>query len=166
MPTETPLYDLMLLLSNDADEERRAKIVDEVRKAISSGGGSIAHDDQWGTRPLAYRIAHQADAEYHLLQFTGPPALLDSLGHSLGITDGVLRFRIIKVLPGTPGPPKPEPAAASAPSRPEPAATSAAPVEAPPPSASPSPESSAGPEAEIAEPEAGAEAPSEAEPSE
>ena len=80
MPTESPLYDLMLLLSNDAEEERRAKIVDDVRQAISSGGGSIAHDDDWGTRALAYRIAHQGDAEYHLLQFTGPPALLDSLG--------------------------------------------------------------------------------------
>ena len=63
MPTEARLYDLMLLLSNDAEEERRAKIVDDVRQAISSGGGSIAHDDDWGTRPLAYRIAHQGDVD-------------------------------------------------------------------------------------------------------
>ena len=160
MPTEARLYDL-LLLSNDAEEERRAKIIDDVRQAISSGGGSIAHDNDWGTRPLAYRIAHQGDAEYHLLQFTGPPALLDSLGHSLGITDGVLRFRIIKVLPGTPGPPRPEPAAAPAPSRPEPA-----PASAPQPDSPPS-EPSAAPEAEAAPaPEADAEAPSEAEPTE
>ena len=127
MPTEAPLYDLMLLLSNDVDEARRAKIVDDVRGAISSGGGSIAHDDDWGTRSMAYRIAHQSDAEYHLLQFTGPPALLDTLGHTLGITDGVLRFRIIKVLPGTPGPPRPEPAATTTASRPEPAAATAPP---------------------------------------
>jgi len=161
MPTEARLYDLMLLLSNDAEEERRAKIIDDVRQAISSGGGSIAHDNDWGTRPLAYRIAHQGDAEYHLLQFTGPPALLDSLGHSLGITDGVLRFRIIKVLPGTPGPPRPEPAAAPAPSRPGPA-----PASAPQPDSPPS-EPSAAPEAEAAPaPEADAEAPSEAEPTE
>ena len=116
----------MLLLSNQAEDERRAKIVDDVREAISSGGGSIAHDDDWGARPLAYRISHQTDAEYHLLQFTGPAALLESLDHSLRITDGVLRFRIIKVLPGTPGPPKPEPATITAPSRAEPATAGAA----------------------------------------
>lgn len=162
MPTETPLYDLMLLLSNDVEDERRAKIIDDVRQAISSGGGSIAHDDEWGTRPLAYRIAHQGDAEYHLLQFTGPPSLLDSLGHSLGITDGVLRFRIIKVLPGTPGPPKPEPAAASAPSRPEPATASPPPSEAPAPSEAPPTEQ---PTAE-AEDASAPEAPAEAGPSE
>ena len=151
MPTESPLYDLMLLLSNDAEEERRAKIVDDVRQAISSGGGSIAHDDDWGTRPLAYRIAHQPDAEYHLLQFTGPPTLLDSLGHTLKITDGVLRFRIIKVLPGTPGPPTPEPAAASGPPRPEPAATS---PPQPAPESGSDPSSAAGP-GSGAEPQAG-----------
>jgi small subunit ribosomal protein S6 len=168
MPTETPLYDLMLLLSNDVEEERRAKIIDDVRQAISSGGGSIAHDDEWGTRPLAYRIAHQGDAEYHLLQFTGPPSLLDSLGHSLGITDGVLRFRIIKVLPGTPGPPKPEPAAARAPSRAEAATASPPPSEAPAPSeAPPSEQPAPATEAEQASaPEVGAEAASEAGPSE
>jgi small subunit ribosomal protein S6 len=125
MPPDAPLYDLMLLLSNLAEEERRAKIVDDVRQAISSGGGSIAHDSDWGTRALAYRISHQTDAHYHLLQFTGPAALLESLDHSLRITDGVLRFRIIKVLPGTPGPPKPESVATVAPTRAEPATVGA-----------------------------------------
>ena len=51
---------------------------------------------------MAYRINHQGEAEYHLLQFTGPPSLLETLSHSLRIADGVLRFRIIKVIPGTP----------------------------------------------------------------
>ena len=94
----------MLLLSTSAEDERRAKILADVEAAISAGGGSIERNDDWGTRPLAYRINHQAEAEYHLLQFTGPPALLESLSHSLRIADGVLRFRIIKVLPGTPPP--------------------------------------------------------------
>jgi len=150
MPQDTTLYDLMLLLSNDVEDERRAKIVDDVRQAVSSGGGSIAHDDDWGTRPLAYRIAHQGDAEYHLLQFTGPPALLASLDHSLRITDGVLRFRIIKVLPGTPAPPKPEPAPVTAASRAEPPT-----AVSPPSSATAVAESDGSAGSEDLEPEAG-----------
>src|SRR5438477_9644958 len=115
MAEHTPTYDLMLLLSMTAEDDRRAKILADVEKAISSGGGSIVHNGDWGTRPLTYQIQHQAEAEYHLLQFTGPTALLDTLRHSLGITDGVLRSRIIKVLPGTPAPPTPTPAAVHAP---------------------------------------------------
>ncbi len=129
MAEETPVYDLMLLLSTTVEEERRAKVLGEVEKSISSSGGSIVHNGDWGARPLAYRINHQTDAEYHLLQFSGPTTLLESLNHSLGITDGVLRFRIIKVLPGTPAPPKPEPVVVHA-APPPPAAPAAESVEA------------------------------------
>ena len=158
---ETPIYDLMLLLSTTVEDDRRAKVLSEVESAISGAGGSIVHNGDWGTRPLTYGIDHQNEAEYHLLQFTGPVELLESLNHSLGIADGVLRFRIIKVLPGTPPPPKPAPvavhvapamaAAPAAPPSPPEAVEDAEPAEAAP---------SAGEEAsEADEPEAaGAEA--------
>ena len=102
MPPQAPIYDLMLLLSTSAAEERRAKILADVDSAISGAGGLIERNSDWGQRPMSYQIKHQAEAEYHLLQFSGPPSLLESLDHTLRITDGVLRFRIIKVLPGTP----------------------------------------------------------------
>lgn len=105
MATAAPLYDLMLLLSTNSTDERRAKVLDDVRSAISSDGGEVQRNDEWGTRGLTYQISHQADAEYHLLQFSGSPTLLDSLSHSLRIADDVLRFRIIKSKPGTPAPP-------------------------------------------------------------
>jgi small subunit ribosomal protein S6 len=102
MPKRAIIYDLMLLLSTTVEDERRAKILADVEAAVSSGGGSIERQDAWGTRPMTFPIDHQPEAEYHLLQFTGPPALLEALSHSLRIMDGVLRFRIIKVRPGTP----------------------------------------------------------------
>jgi small subunit ribosomal protein S6 len=102
MATQPPLYDLMLLLSTGAPEEQRTKILADVESAITTGQGSIERRDDWGQRPLAYRIQHQPDADYHLLQFMGPPSLLETLSHDLRITDGVVRFRVIKNLPGTP----------------------------------------------------------------
>ena len=104
------VYDLMLLLDASAPDDRRAKIVSDVESAISSGGSLIGKHD-WGRRNLAYEIRHQADAEYHLFQFDGPPTLLESLQRTLKFADGVVRFRIIKLAPGTPEPPsvRPEP---------------------------------------------------------
>ncbi len=109
MAQAAPLYDLTLLLSTSAEDDVRAKIVTDVETAISDAGGSIERRDDWGRRPMAFRINHQAEAEYHLLQFTGPTALLDSLSHSLRISDQVLRFRIIKNIPGTPAAPSSAP---------------------------------------------------------
>jgi small subunit ribosomal protein S6 len=105
MAERPPTYDLMLLLSNSVSDEERASILSEVESAISSGGGEIARRDDWGARPLTFKIDHQREADYHLLQFTGPTSLLETLNHNLHIADGVLRFRIIKVTPGTPAAP-------------------------------------------------------------
>lgn len=102
MAAEPPLYDLMLLLAAGAPEEQRSKILTDVESAITGANGSIERKDDWGQRPLAYRIHHQPDADYHLLQFKAPPTLIETLSHDLRITDGVVRFRVIKNLPGTP----------------------------------------------------------------
>ena len=109
MAKEAPIYDLMLLLSTGAEEDQRKKILSDVESAISTAGGSIERDDDWGRRPLAYEIRHTPDAEYHLLQFRSPPTLIEELSHTLRITDGVLRFRVIKVRPGTPAAPSSPP---------------------------------------------------------
>ena len=105
MPERARLYDLMLVLSMTAEDERRAKILADVESQITSGGGAVERNDDWNRRPLAYEINHQTEGEYHLFQFTGPTPLLEALSHNLRIDDAVLRFRIIKVVPGTPPPP-------------------------------------------------------------
>jgi small subunit ribosomal protein S6 len=102
MAEHTPTYDLMLLLSSGGEEEARTAILTDVETAITGGGGEILRRDDWGVRPLTFQINHEREADYHLLQFTGPTALLETLSHNLHIADGVLRFRTIKVTPGTP----------------------------------------------------------------
>jgi small subunit ribosomal protein S6 len=109
MPSQPRLYDLILVLSTTAEEDRRAKILSDVEAQITCAGGTVERQDDWRTRALAYEIRHEKDGEYHLLQFTGPTPLLETLSHGLRIDDAVLRFRLIKVLPGTPAPPESPP---------------------------------------------------------
>ena len=70
------------------------------RSSSARARSSSRHD--WGLRPTAYEVRKRADADYHLLQFQGPAELLQQLDHALKITDGVNRFRIIKLRKGTP----------------------------------------------------------------
>lgn len=170
MAATAPIYDLMLMRDTSVEDERRAKILADVEQTIADGGGTIELKQAWGARRMAFEINHKTDAEYDLLQFTGPPALVETLAYNLKITDGVIRHRIIKVTPGTP--PAPEPAAAEPIVVPEPVAAPEAPaeelvaeaaaVEAP---AEPVVEAPAEPTAEAKAPEPAAEAP-EAEPAE
>jgi small subunit ribosomal protein S6 len=109
MAAPTPLYDLVLLLDTQTDQERRDAIVENVSAVVEQAGELISRHD-WGVRPTAFEVRKRADADYHLLQFHGPAELLEQLDHSLKITDGVLRFRITKLRPGTPPAPDLAPA--------------------------------------------------------
>jgi small subunit ribosomal protein S6 len=103
------LYDLTLLLDPEAPEERRNAILGNIQQAIDAGGTMVGVHD-WGQRRMTFEIDHRPEAEYHLFQFeTDDNALLDRLDHNLKITDGVLRFRIIKLKAGSPPPPTPRP---------------------------------------------------------
>jgi small subunit ribosomal protein S6 len=104
-----PLYDLMMLVDSTSPEDRREAIVGEVEAMLSSGGTIVGRHD-WGSRKMAYEMDHHPEAVYHLFQFEGGNDLLDRLNYSLKIMDGVMRFRIIRQLPGAPeAPPNPEP---------------------------------------------------------
>jgi small subunit ribosomal protein S6 len=102
MAATTPTYDLVLLLDPQAEEPVRAKIVSDTEATIAAHGEVTRHDE-WGERALAYPIERHATAEYHLLQFhAAQTSLIAELSRVLHITDGVIRFRINKLKPGTP----------------------------------------------------------------
>jgi small subunit ribosomal protein S6 len=102
------LYDLMLMLDPNAPEGRGEQIVGDVRAMIEASGTLVGEHD-WGVRKIAYEIRHRPDAHYELFQFEAGNELLERLNHTLKITDGVLRFRIIRLKPGSPPPPTPRP---------------------------------------------------------
>ena len=105
MALPAPTYDLVLVLDPQAEEAARTKIVADTRAAIEAGGELLRHDE-WGERALAYPIERHANGEYHLLQFhRADTELLSGLDRTLRITDGILRFRIIKLKPGVPDAP-------------------------------------------------------------
>jgi small subunit ribosomal protein S6 len=104
MAATPPIYDLVLMLDSAVTDEQRTKVLNDVERHIADGG-AIVNRQEWGPRQTAYEIRHKTDADYHLVQFVATPDILERLQRSLRITDGVVRFRIIKLAPGTPAPP-------------------------------------------------------------
>jgi small subunit ribosomal protein S6 len=126
MSSENRRYDLVLVISMDVEDERRAKIVTDAEAQIIGAGGEVTRNDDWHLRPLAFEIAHQKEGEYHLLQFTAPTSVLEPLSHNLRIDDAVLRFRVIREIRGTPpAPDAPPPIVAGTPTPAPPVAAAA-----------------------------------------
>lgn len=89
-------YELMLIVRGDWDEEKAAGVVEKVTGLINSQGGTIDNIDKWGKRRLAYEIQDQLDGYYTVVNFKGEPAVEQELDRVLRITDGVIRFLIVR----------------------------------------------------------------------
>jgi small subunit ribosomal protein S6 len=110
MSANKPLYDLVLMLDTSADDARRKEIVASAEETIAAGG-EVVNKQDWGPRQMTFEIRHKKDADYHLLQFHATPDVLERLDRQLRIVDEVVRYRIVKLAPGTPPPveQRPEP---------------------------------------------------------
>lgn len=148
MTLPAPTYDLVLLLDAEADAQAHTRILGEAREAIKAEG-ELLRDDTWGDRALTYPIDHKTTARYHLLQFHATtPGLLDRLDRSLRFADEVVRFRVIKLKPGTPD--APDMGTPGAPAKAEEAAPAPVAEVTPEPEAVPTPTPAAEAEATVA----------------
>ncbi|HEX2393087.1 MAG TPA: 30S ribosomal protein S6 [Solirubrobacterales bacterium] len=94
-------YELVLMLDPQLDAPARDALAQGARGQIEAAG-TLKDENVWGLRKMAYEINRRTEADYRWFRFEAPSELLDTLDHNLKIADGVLRFRIFKVDPGTP----------------------------------------------------------------
>ena len=130
------LYDIVVLITPDLNEEEAAKIAADYRKILTDGGAQILKDETWGRRRLAFPILRKRDAIYHHFQASAEPALIAETERRLKLSDQILRHLVVradeelkrsaksaerirkKALKRPPRPPQPPPGAAPAPAAP------------------------------------------------
>ena len=83
------------MLDPQAGDEQREKIAADAKSRLEAAG-TIEHEANWGVRKMAYEIDRRPEADYRFYRFTSGKEVLDDLGHTLKITDGVLRYRFFK----------------------------------------------------------------------
>ncbi len=89
-------YELMMILSPEANEEEISSMVDRVDGIISNGGGSVTDHETWGVRRLAYPILNFQEGNYVLTKFSANPAAIIELDRGLESAEEVLRHLVTK----------------------------------------------------------------------
>jgi small subunit ribosomal protein S6 len=90
-------YELVAMISPEADEDRVAKIVDSVTQSISSRGGVVEDVKNWGKRKLAYPVKRFMEADYVLARFKLTPKSVRDLESEIGTSGDILRYLVVKV---------------------------------------------------------------------
>ena len=65
--------------------------------AIEAAGGTIAKQEYWGVKTLAYRIRKNRKAHFQLLNIDAPHAAVAEMERQMSINEDVLRFLTIRV---------------------------------------------------------------------
>jgi small subunit ribosomal protein S6 len=82
-------------------DEAVAQMLDRIQGIITGDGGQVTKVDRWGRRRLAYEIGGTTEGYYVVIQFEAEPKTAAELGRVLRITDGVLRYMIVRPNPVT-----------------------------------------------------------------
>ena len=90
-------YELVAIISPEADEDEVSKIVDRVTQSINSRGGAVGEVKNWGKRRLAYPVRKFMEAGYVLARFNLMPKSVREVEGEIGAFDGILRYLVVKV---------------------------------------------------------------------
>lgn len=88
-------YELTVLIHPDLETDLDAPL-NVVRKLVTDNGGKILTQEAWGKKRLAYRIKSQDFAIYHYMEVELPADAPLKISNTLNITDGVLRYLLVK----------------------------------------------------------------------
>ncbi len=89
-------YELTVLIHPDLETDIDAPLA-KVRDIITSAGGEIVSEDNWGKKKLAYRIKREDFAVYVYLTVKLPADAPLKISNILNITDEVLRYLLVTV---------------------------------------------------------------------
>lgn len=88
-------YEVLFILSPQLAEEDAKNLITEFRGVIEKQGGTIASEDAWGRRRLAYPIEKVNEGIYHLF-VVNSEADLHELDRRMKNSDQVLRHMIVR----------------------------------------------------------------------
>ena len=105
-------YELMMIISPEANETEIDAARARVAGFIADRGGLVYDQDYWGLRRLAYPIQKFHEGNYVLTRFALEPAEIIELDSSLKASDDVMRHLTMKLDKSVKvEPPEPEPEA-------------------------------------------------------
>ena len=89
-------YELMVILDPGIDERTVAPSMDKFLGVIRNAGGEIENVDIWGKRRLAYEIKKRSEGVYAVVNMTTEPDVAKELDRQLGLSESVLRTKLLR----------------------------------------------------------------------
>ena len=84
-------YELMYIVSSDANEEQREALIEKFKAFVEAKAGVVTGLDKLGTKKFAYPINFKTEGFYVLMNFEAPSSVISELNNAMNIADFVVR---------------------------------------------------------------------------
>ncbi|MFK4824010.1 30S ribosomal protein S6 [Paenochrobactrum sp. BZR 588] len=91
------LYEHVLLARQDITQQQVDALVEQFKGVLEANGGKVGRIENWGLRPLTYRVKKNRKAYYTLLNIDAPAAAVAEMERQMRINEDVLRFLTVRV---------------------------------------------------------------------
>ena len=88
-------YETIFIVDSELTEEARTPVIDRFKNMIESNG-QLETIDEWGVRRLAYPINDKLEGYYVYVLYSAPADFPSELERVFKITDGVLKYLVIR----------------------------------------------------------------------
>ena len=85
-------YETVFILTPVLSEVQVKETVKKFYDFITSNGGEILHDEDWGLRKLAYPIQKKSTGFYFLVEYKAPAELINKLEIQFRRDERIIRF--------------------------------------------------------------------------
>ena len=90
-------YETVFIVTPVLSEDQMKEAVKKFSDYISSNGGEIIQEDNWGLRKLAYPIQKKSTGFYHLIEFKAEGDLIGQLETEYRRDERIIRFLTMKM---------------------------------------------------------------------
>ena len=96
MPVAVNKYETVFVAEPEIPTEQVDQLVAKLKETVAAHQGSVASEDRWGRRRMAYPIHGHREGFYSVLTFSAEPTVVTAIEHLYNVTDTVLRHLTIK----------------------------------------------------------------------
>jgi small subunit ribosomal protein S6 len=89
-------YELMVILDPELDDRTAQPQLEKFLTVVTKDGGTVDKLDLWGRRRMSYEIKKKAEGIYAVVNFTCEPATAKELDRQLGLSEQVLRTKLLR----------------------------------------------------------------------
>jgi small subunit ribosomal protein S6 len=97
--TAVRTYEVVFVAAPTLTSEELDAFIHHIQSVVEGKNGKLVKVDNWGKKPLAYKIKRFRDAYYVVLLIEGDGAAIAELERRFRVTDYIIRFLSVRIDP-------------------------------------------------------------------